>query len=148
MTLTINGKRKVVSRRPGSYYTLDRTFRTGDVVEVRLPMALKVELLPNAPDHGALSYGPIVLAGKFGTEGLSPGSQLIVNERESGKMLNAEVAIPRWTKPVGDLVTFTTRTDPANLRFRTTGFEGGASVELIPWFRLTDERYNLYWRKT
>jgi hypothetical protein len=32
------------------------------------------------------------------------------------------------------------------LQFRTTGFEGGASVNLIPWFRLTHERYNLYWR--
>jgi uncharacterized protein len=153
MTLTINGKRKVVSRRPGSYYTLDRTFRTGDVVEVRLPMALRVEPLPEAPgvpstEWAALMYGPIVLAGRFGTAGLTPGSQLIVNERESGKMLNAEVTIPRWTKPVGDLAKLTTRTDPASLRFRTTGFEGGASVELIPWFRLTDERYNLYWRKT
>jgi DUF1680 family protein len=148
MTLSINGKRKIVSRRPGSYYTLDRTFRTGDVVELRLPMTLKVEPLPNAPDYAALSYGPIVLAGRFGTEGLSPGSQIIVNERESGNMLRADVAIPRWTKPLGELVTLTVRTDPSTLRFRTTGFESGASVDLIPWFRLTDERYNLYWRKT
>ena len=43
MTLTVNGKRKVVSRRPGSYYSLSRTFRAGDVVEVRLPMTLGME---------------------------------------------------------------------------------------------------------
>jgi uncharacterized protein len=148
MTVTVNGKRKTVSRRPGIYYTLDRTFKSGDIVELRLPMTLKVEPLPNAPDHAALSYGPIVLAGRFGTAGLTPGSQLIVNERESGNMLKADVAIPRWTKPLDQLATLTTRIDPSSLKFRTTGFEGGASVELIPWFRLTDERYNLYWRKT
>ena len=151
MTVTVNGKRKIVSRRPGSYYMLDRTFRTGDVVEVRLPMALKVEPLPNTPanssrEWAALMYGPIVLAGKFGTAGLTPGSQLIVNERESGNMLEADVAIPRWTKPLGELATHTTRTDASILKFQTTGFDGGASVELIPWFRLTHERYNLYWQ--
>jgi uncharacterized protein len=148
MTVTVNGKRKTVSRRPGSYYALDRAFRSGDIVEVRVPMTLRVEPLPGSSDHAALSFGPIVLAGKFGTAGLTPGSQLIVNERESGNMLKADVAIPRWTKPLADLATLTTRTDPSALKFRTTGFEEGASVELIPWFRLTGERYNLYWRKT
>jgi DUF1680 family protein len=147
MTLTVNGKRKTVSRRPGSYYTLERTFRSGDVVEVRLPMALKAEPLPNAPDYAALMYGPIVLAGRFGTEGLGAGAQLIVNERESGNMLKADVKIPRWSKPLDQLVTHTSRTDPARLAFRTAGFDGGASVDLAPWFRLSHERYNLYWRQ-
>jgi DUF1680 family protein len=146
MTLTVNGRRKIVSRRPGSYYSLDRTFRSGDVIEVRMPMALKIEPLPNAPGFAALMYGPIVLAGRCGNAGLTPGSQLIVNERESGSMLNADVAIPHWTKPLHELATHTTRTDASTLEFRTTGFENGASVELIPWFRLTGERYNLYWR--
>ena len=59
----------------------------------------------------------------------------------------AESTIPRWTRPLAELVANTTRTNPQTPGFRTTGFEGGASVELIPWFRLTNERYNLYWRK-
>jgi DUF1680 family protein len=146
MTLTVNGRRKSVSRRPGSYFSLHRQFRSGDVVEVRLPMSLDIEPLPNAPDYAALVYGPIVLAGRMGTQGLSPGAQLIVNERESGNMLKADVVIPRWSKPLADLTTHTTRTDPSKLEFRTTGFDNGASVELIPWFRLAAERYNLYWR--
>jgi DUF1680 family protein len=147
MSLTVNGKRKTVSRRPGSYHTLERTFRAGDVVEVRLPMTLGTEPLPNAPGYAALVYGPIVLAGRLGTEGLSPGSQLIVNERESGNMLKADVRIPRWSKPLPDLAAHTKRTRADTLEFRTTGFDDGASVELIPWFRVTAERYNLYWRK-
>jgi DUF1680 family protein len=117
------------------------------VVELRLPMALKVETLPNAPEYAAVMYGPIVLAGRMGTEGLTPGSQIIVNERESGNMLQANVNIPRWTKPFADLVANTTRTNADRLEFRTTGFEGGASVTLVPWFRLAHERYNLYWRR-
>jgi DUF1680 family protein len=111
-----------------------------------LPMKLRTEPLANAPEYGALVYGPIVLAGKFGSAGLSPGAQLIVNERESGKMLQADVVVPRWTKRLEDLAANTTRVDASTLMFRTKGFEGGASVDLIPWFRLTGERYNLYWR--
>jgi DUF1680 family protein len=146
MTITINGKRKIVSRRPGSYYSLNRRFASGDVVELRLPMALKTEPLPNSPNYAALVYGPIALAGRLGTAGLTPGSQLIVNERESGTMLNETVPIPRWNRTLGGLVTSTTRSDPDSLRFTTRGFDGGASVELIPWFRLANERYNLYWQ--
>jgi DUF1680 family protein len=145
MTLAVNGRPVATARTPGSYHRLTRRFRSGDVVEVRLPMRLSVEMLPNAPDHGALRYGPIVLAGRLGTEGLAPGSQLIVNERESGKMLQADVKIPQWKRPIGELVAHTTRSHPQKLEFRTSGFEGGASVDLIPWFRLTHERYNLYW---
>ncbi|MDF3021583.1 MAG: hypothetical protein K0Q92_2886 [Steroidobacteraceae bacterium] len=142
------GRRKHVARKPGSYFRLPSTLRDGDVVTVRLPMALHAEPLPNAPDHVALMYGPIVLGGRMGTEGLSPGSQLIINERESGKMLQADVKIPRWTRPLADLVKHTTRTSADRLEFRISGFDGGAQVDLIPWFRLTHERYNLYWRNS
>jgi DUF1680 family protein len=145
MTLTVNGRHKISSRKPGGYHALQRRFRPGDVVEVRVPMSLSVERLPNDADHAAILYGPIVLAGRFGTEGLTPGSQIIVNERKSGQMLQADVKIPRWTKPLDQLAANTSRTNPERLVFRTTGFEGGASVELLPWFRMTHERYNLYW---
>jgi DUF1680 family protein len=147
MTVSVNGRPKSTARLPGTYHVLERKFRPGDVVEVRVPMSLRLEPLPNAPEFASLMYGPIVLAGRMGREGLAPGAQLIVNERESGNMLNADVKIPRWTKPLEDLVAHTTRTGTDTLAFRTSGFEGGASVDFLPWFRLTGERYNLYWHK-
>jgi uncharacterized protein len=142
-----NGKDIGISRLANDYYQLpiDRVKR-GDTVRLRLPMTVRAETLPNAADHVALMYGAIVLAARLGTEGLESGSQLIVNERESGNMLQADVKIPRWTKPLDQLVANTSRTNPDKLEFRTAGFDGGASVQLVPWFRLTHERYNLYWR--
>jgi len=145
MTVTV-GKRKFVARQPGTYYRLRGHLRDGEVVEVRTPMALRLELLPNDATHAAIAYGPIVLAGRLGTKGLTQGSQLIVNERESGNMLNDAVDIPRWNKPLTELLANTKRTDDEKLTFTARGFEGDAAVELIPWFRLTHERYNLYWR--
>jgi uncharacterized protein len=146
MTISVNGRPKATARIPGSYTRLERKFRSGDVIEVRTPMSLHLESLPNAPDYAALMYGPIVLAGRLGTAGLTSGSQLIINERESGNMLNEKVEVPRWNRPLAELLANTKRTSDNELRFTTTGFEGGKSVELIPWFRLTHERYNLYWR--
>ncbi len=146
MRTTRAGKFVATSRKPGSYFEIPGArIWPGARFEIRVPMTLRAESLPNSPDYAALVYGPIVLAGRLGTQGLSPGSQLIVNERESGNMLQADVKMPRWTRPLDELVAHTARTNPERLEFRTTGFEGG-SVELLPWFRLTHERYNLYWR--
>jgi uncharacterized protein len=148
MTVTVNGQRKIVARRPGSYLPLRRTFRAGDVIEVRTPMALKLEPLPHSPEHAAVMYGPIVLAARLGTQGLTPGSQLIINERQSGQMLNDAGPVPRWPKPLDQLLAGIERSDSQALRFTARGFPGGASVELIPWFRIAHERHNLYWGST
>jgi len=78
---------------------------------------------------------------------LTPGSQLIVNERESGNMLQAEISPPRWTKPLTQMAAHTSRTGSGPLAFRTEGFEGGASVAFLPWYRLAHERYQLYWQQ-
>jgi uncharacterized protein len=145
--VTVNGRPHPKSYLPGGvHYRVRRRFRDGDVIEMRMPMKLALEPLPNAPDHAALMYGPIVLGARLGTQGLAPGSQLIVNERQSGEMLDEKIDIPRWTKSLDELLANTTRVSDEELRFVTRGFDSGRSVEMIPWFRLTHERYNLYWR--
>jgi DUF1680 family protein len=148
MKVERNGELPAVSREPGSYFELpEARVRHGDVVRITLPMRLRTESLPNSPEYAALVYGPIVLAGRLGTDGLSPGSQLIVNERESGNMLKSGVRAPRWGQSLAQLPANTVRTSTARLEFRLRGFEGGASVELLPWFRLAHERYQLYWHQ-
>jgi DUF1680 family protein len=145
MSIRVNGRRAATSRLAGEYHHIERRMRDGDTIELRTPMRLKLAPLPHAPDLAALMFGPIVLAARLGTSGLTPGVQLIINERESGSMLDAKVDVPRWNRPLAELVANTKRTSTDELRFTTTGFEGGKSVELIPWFRMTHERYNLYW---
>jgi hypothetical protein len=112
-----------------------------------LPPIVPIEGNPSV-EYVAVRYGPIVLAGRMGTAGLTPGSQLIVNERESGNMLQADVTVPGWPRPFEQLTSNIERTNPERLEFLASGFEGGAKVELIPWFRATHERYNLYWRRS
>jgi len=145
MTLVVNGRRRYLSRRPGEYFELPRKLAAGDRLQVRAPMSLHLEALPNAPDYCAVLYGPIVLAGLVGSP-VDPASQLIVNERKSGEMLNESVAIPRWTRPLEELTAQLRRTDAERLVFENAGFADGP-VRFIPWFRVAHERYNLYWRR-
>jgi uncharacterized protein len=145
----INGKRvKAMTNPKDRYCWLETKARDGDVVEIQLPMKLALVPLPNDSRYAALMYGPIVLAARLGTHGLTTGSQLIVNERQSGEMLDEKVEIPRWTKPVARLLSKTKRTPDDELTFVTAGFEGGKDLQMIPWFRLTNERHNLYWHQS
>jgi DUF1680 family protein len=144
MTITVNGRERRRARSPGGYHELRRRFKAGDVVEVRLPMSLHLEPLPNSPDLAALMYGPIVLAGLVGKP-VDPAAQIIVNERKSGEMLNEPVQIPAWPRPLAELPAHLTRTDRERLTFTAAGFAGGP-VQFIPWYRVAHERYNLSWR--
>jgi DUF1680 family protein len=101
--------------------------------------------LPGAPDHVAFVYGPIVLAGRLGQAGLSPGSQIIVNERESGTMLNAAIDVPTLAGDATSLIEHVQPDAHDPLVFRTVGIGRPHDVELAPYYRLAHERYNLYW---
>jgi DUF1680 family protein len=146
MTVRVNG-RTSRARRPGQYFSIQRKFRAGDVIEVRLPMSLRLERLPQAAEYAAIAFGPVILAGRLGSAGLTPDSQLIVNERLSGTMLADAVPIPRWNRPLDELPAALARDADGSLNFTARGFAGGESVRFAPYFRLTDERYNLYWRE-
>ncbi len=146
MAVRVNGQRWTGEAAVNGYVAIDRQWRTGDVVEVDLPMTLRAERLPGASDLVAFVYGPIVLAGRLGRDGLTTGSQIIVNERESGTMLNAAVEVPVL---VGDAASVTQALvqdarDP--LVFRTKGIGRPADIELSPFYRLAHERYALYWK--
>ncbi len=146
MAVRVNGNPVDPAAAPNGYVGIEREWRSGDVVNVRLPMTLLAELLPATTDTAAFVYGPIVLAGRLGRAGITPGSQIIVNERESGNMLQADVEVPVL---VGDAQTICGRIlqDGRNpLSFRTTGVARPKDVELAPYFRLAHERYNLYWK--
>ncbi len=146
VTVFVNGRRHTTSRQPGGYVSVRRVWRDGDTVEVRLPMSLRAEPLPGNPDVVAFLYGPIVLAGRLGREGLTPGADIIVNERTYGDVLNDKVEVPVL---VGDAREVVRRIKPSKgeaLTFRTEGIGRPRDVSLIPFYRVAHERYNLYWK--
>jgi len=119
---------------PGGYFVLDRTWRNGDSVAVKLPMSIHLHPMPDDPTLAAVMYGPLVLAGRLGTEGLTP------------EVLRAEPTKPR-TVP-----EYKGEPRPA-LEIRAQDIRRGSELEfragnmtLVPFHTIFDERYAIYWR--
>lgn len=68
--IRVNGKKISVRQKPGSYINLMRRWKDGDRITARFPMHIDVETTPDNPKRGTLLYGPVVLAGERGTEGM------------------------------------------------------------------------------
>lgn len=61
-SVSINGRRLPDTAKPGSFTTIEREWKTGDLVELELPMALRIECLDShQEDTVALCCGPLVL---------------------------------------------------------------------------------------
>ena len=140
-TVKLNGRPLEATATPGSYLTLARTWKKGDRVEMELPMRLHIEAMPDDPELQAILYGPLVLAGDLGAEGLT--EQLI-----TGPMGPRVQALPI------EVPTFRAAADPASwikpgdspLKFRTTGQK--RDVALIPLNSIFGSRYSVYWQVT
>jgi DUF1680 family protein len=126
---------------------LDRTWREGDRVEIKLPMRLHAAPMPDDDSLQAIMYGPLVLVGRMGREGLTP------------ETLRAGPTRPRTVpeyplEPIAAPALRADSEDPADwiepvagrpLEFRTVGQQ---QFTLVPFYQLFDERYAVYWKVT
>jgi DUF1680 family protein len=140
----VNGVETVRSTRPGSYVTVARGWQNGDTVEVRFAMEAVAERSLAAPDIVAFTYGPIVLAGAFGREGLAPGSDIIVNERKYGEY-NATPFTPPTLAGDPDAIARGMRAGPRPLEFAVMSAEQ-QPIRMVPYHRVAHERYATYWQ--
>ncbi|MEV6236567.1 beta-L-arabinofuranosidase domain-containing protein [Lentzea sp. NPDC051838] len=100
----------------GSYARLNRVWSSGDVVEISLPMVLHRESTPDNRAVQAVRYGPIVLAGAYGTNNLS--------------------SMPT-------LQPSSIRATSTPLQYTATASTG--QVTLIPFYKVHGQRYTVYW---
>ncbi len=139
-TVKINGKTIEASASPGSYLTLTRDWKTGDRIELALPMRLAIEAMPDEPQTQAVLYGPLVLAGDLGGEGLTP--QLAIGQM--GPRVNrAALEIPAIHAPSSAPVSWL-KPAAKPLTFRTTG--QSKDLDLAPLNSIFDRRYVVYWQ--
>ena len=166
----LNGEALQVSAKPSSYFTLARTWKTGDRLEVRLPMGLHAQPMPDDPTVQAFLYGPLVLAGALGNERLTYEMMYAdpANPRRGEGMRGEPVPAPElvapstdpadWIRPVGDPAVetrdvevvagspgdWTRAAADGGLAFRTT--RQPRNLTLVPLNRLFGQRFAVYWR--
>jgi DUF1680 family protein len=141
LTVAVNERPVPVSSQPGSYAAITRTWRTGDVVDVRFPMDLHAEALPGAPDQVALLYGPIVLAGRLGGDGVPSPFAKVQTEYAHFPEPN----VPHFVSSDTDWLSRVERVSRRPLQFRTRGLAQPHDVVLEPFYRVHHERYAVYW---
>jgi uncharacterized protein len=140
-SLKLNGKALDISAGPGSYLAVSRVWQNGDRVELALPMSLRAEAMPDDRTLQAFCYGPLVLAGDMGDEGLTPAK--IVGP-EGPEMEKTPFAPPE-VKPAGaDLASWIKPDGAKPLAFRIAGQPG--DFHLAPLNSVFDKRYSIYWR--
>ncbi len=134
--LKLNGKALDASAAPGGYLNISRTWHNGDRLEMELPMHLTVEALPDDPTIQAILYGPLVLAGDLGTEGLPDA---LITGPMGPAVERAPIDVPR-------LRSASIESADRPLTFRAAGQPNG--VTLVPLNRIFGKRYAVYWRTT
>ena len=144
ITVLVNGQRQAIAGKPGSYVSIDRQWRSGDTVQVQLPMSLHMEALPDDPHIQALMYGPIVLAGDLGTEGLSGLKRYGPSAPPLGRVSSIEV--PTFVADsAADVLARVKPVIGKPLTFQTTGLGKPNDVTLIPLYKTFEPRYTVYW---
>ena len=147
-SVEVNGKPLGAFSNPGSYLKINRVWNDGDRVEVKLPMRLHSEPLLGDRTQQAAMYGPIVLAGRLGSEGLT---KEMIYDRDHGPTLLAPEGEPRGSASIelksANEVESAAWIEPVKgqaLTFQTVGQK--TTTNLIPLHRLFDERYAVYWK--
>jgi uncharacterized protein len=142
-SIKVNGKKLDVTPSPASYLTLARTWNDGDRVELELPMHLHIETMPDERNTQAVLYGPLVLAGKLGSEGLT--NEMIIGPM-GPEVEKHPMRVPQFRVSNQDPDAWLKRTDGQGLEFRTSG--QAADITFVPFNRLSGERYSVYWTVT
>jgi hypothetical protein len=138
--IVVNGEALPVFSTPSSYLTLGRTWKDGDWVGISLPMGLHIDALADAPTLQAVMYGPLVLAGRLGSENLSKAEVYIgYDTSPGGKPAPVPAIAPNSKGPLGWVEPVPNQ----SLNFRARGENG--TITLIPLYKLFGERYAVYW---
>ena len=151
LQVRVNKKLIKFDAKPGEYVNLNRLWRKGDKIEILLPMKTQLEQMPDQSNYFALLYGPIVLAAKtnpFAGEKLN----YLADDSRMGHIAHGQVC-PLEASPifVSNTTEFMDSIKPVpgkTLTFTASDVLKGKDsdkIEFIPFFRLHDSRYVIYW---
>ena len=144
----VNGKPVEVITGPGSYVSIDRKWKKGDIIDITFPMHNSVKYLPNVPQYVALMHGPILLGMKTGTEDLA---HLIADDSRFGQYASG-AKLPLDGAPIlidDHIERIAEHLNPVAGRplhyTLDVKMENPVRNEIQPFFEIHDARYMMYW---
>lgn len=135
----VNGKPVKVNADQSGYIRLNRRWRKGDKIEVTYPMSLRIETANGDSSRGALMYGPVVLAGDLGTEGMqSPAPDSNPDVRNDYYTYDYHIPENLPVELTNDLTMIVREGD--ELHFSTPDGQ-----KIMPLYDIHRRRYVVYW---
>ncbi|WP_018615282.1 glycoside hydrolase family 127 protein [Segetibacter koreensis] len=145
-TIAINGKNVKVNQKPGSYIVLNRKWKEGDKIGITFPMSLRLVGTPDNPNKAAIAYGPIVLAGAMGKEGIEAPAPYAKDQNDLNnypvpdnlvhQLNTGGRTVTEWLKPANNAESLT---------FVTSSTANGKEISMIPYYKIHHQRYVIYW---
>ncbi|THV36987.1 hypothetical protein FAB82_20725 [Glycomyces buryatensis] len=120
--VAVNGETQQIDAAPGTYATLNRTWRDGDTVDITLPLRLRTKAAIDAPDVQSVYYGPTLLAIRH---------EAVGDDLESGLI----------DLSIGDDLEAAFEPADEPLHFTADGYT------FAPLHLADDAPYHLYWRR-
>ncbi|WP_369269460.1 beta-L-arabinofuranosidase domain-containing protein [Streptomyces sp. R11] len=122
--VTVNGSAVSGTPTPGSYFTVSRTWRSGDTVRISMPFRLRAEKAIDDPALQTLFYGPVNLVGRSSS----------TSHLQLGLYRNAGLS--------GDLLPSLTPVSGKPLHHTLAG------TEFAPFFEGTEDPTHAYFRRS
>lgn len=131
----VNGKKHSVKKNNNGYLSLERKWKNGDKIEVEFDTKLRKEISP-AEGLVTLFYGPLLLAGRLGIEGMQSPAP-VSNPELYNDYYTYDYNIPEGIEKSLDFDNIK-QLEP--LKWQTS--EG---IIIEPLFDIHGERHQIYW---
>src|SRR6266496_3455046 len=137
-SIKVNGAQLQAFSSPSSYLSLHRVWKSGDKIELSLPMALHIDSMPDDGHTQAVMYGPLVLAGRF-----DPVSKEMQYGDYEPKPAD-EYKVPEITADANHPTAWVEPDGKQPLTFRAV--EQSQAITMVPLYQIIQERYAVYWK--
>ena len=96
MIISINSQTQDLTPSDG-YFSINRIWKDGDVVEIKLPMKLRSESMPDDRNKIAFFYGPVLLAGALEQK----EATYLVRTNHAPALIPGDLPFDQWLEPAG-----------------------------------------------
>ena len=145
ISLTVNGESCEFAEEAG-YAVIERKWKDGDAVEVKIPLALKALNLQDGVYTLCFKYGPVLLAAKLSDENMSTtytGMSVIIPEKttvQNDTLILNEGILPKDVK--AEPAKYFKKGESLSFEFEAVS----EPMEFVPYYSLYNTRYGIYWR--
>lgn len=151
LKVSVNGKLVKTQGEPSSYVSLNCVWKKGDKIEVTLPMHTTTEQLPDGSNYVAVLHGPIVLAAKTDSTNMKG---LFADDSRMGHIASGKQYplqnMPLFLSNDSDIAGHVIPVHGKSFTYKTTNLIYPAqyeSLELVPFYKVQESRYVVYWQK-